>query len=626
MSTSEIAKLESRWRDNPQGLTFAPLAEAYRKQKDPRRALEILQPGLERHPDYIPANIVLGRCHWDLGDLEAAERAFTQVLALDGENVIALKALADITERQSRPFESERWLEALLVVDRSNEEARDQLARIRAVQSVAPTIETPAGLEDEVGAPPPEPPPAAAADFAAAATDAGSPVLDDPFPAIADQIPRSERPTLETTPAAWVGVSDEDSLEPAAFADLGHSVESVEPTDPVRGVGAAGMEPRSEPEPVGSAEPPAFAAPPLPGGEAFGFERAEEIVLNVSTGTEFQTASATDDLVSSVPEPTSALPRDGDDPVAPPPGFQPEEMALEQEPDPEADLEPSSLSLDPPAPSALFGSYLPEAAAAAYEPPAFEAPSYQPPGYEAPVAESLPAGEPSVVPADSEPEPLRMAPPEFVTARLPTVSADPDPPDTAEPDLVVTETMAQVFLRQGHVVEGLAVYRELLARTPDSGRLKQRVAELEERQRVLSSPPPRPSFLARDTGGQSLGSFFAALLAARPERGGANRDDGSSAMELSPETAPATRPAQEPLSLGSVFGEDPPAATPAVPPVGSVPAEPAGASSGDPVSFDDFFAGAPVATPAPAPPTRPSRAKPDDDLDQFHSWLQGLKR
>ena len=63
MATSEIAKLESRWRENPQGLTFAPLAEAYRKLKDPARALEILRPGLERHPDYIPANIVLGRCH-----------------------------------------------------------------------------------------------------------------------------------------------------------------------------------------------------------------------------------------------------------------------------------------------------------------------------------------------------------------------------------------------------------------------------------------------------------------------------------------------------------------------------------------------------------------------------------
>jgi hypothetical protein len=44
------------------------------------------------------------------------------------------------------------------------------------------------------------------------------------------------------------------------------------------------------------------------------------------------------------------------------------------------------------------------------------------------------------------------------------------------------------------------------------------------------------------------------------------------------------------------------------------------------VSFDDFFAGAQVSTPAPAAPTRPSRVKPDDDLDQFHTWLQGLKR
>jgi hypothetical protein len=136
--------------------------------------------------------------------------------------------------------------------------------------------------------------------------------------------------------------------------------------------------------------------------------------------------------------------------------------------------------------------------------------------------------------------------------------------------------------------------------------------------------------LARDTGGQSLGSFFAALLTARPESGAPIPNDGLEGVELSPETAPATRPAEEPLSLGSVFGEDPPAVAPAVPPAvpltGAVPAEPAADPLPGSVSFDDFFAGAQVPAPAPAPPTRPSRAKPDDDLDQFHSWLQGLKR
>ena len=69
MALSEIEKLERRYAENPHGLTFAPLAEVHRKNGDVQRALELLKPGLQSHPDYIPASIVLGRCHLDLGDL-----------------------------------------------------------------------------------------------------------------------------------------------------------------------------------------------------------------------------------------------------------------------------------------------------------------------------------------------------------------------------------------------------------------------------------------------------------------------------------------------------------------------------------------------------------------------------
>ncbi|MGH7631353.1 MAG: tetratricopeptide repeat protein, partial [Gemmatimonadales bacterium] len=445
MSTSEIAKLESRWRENPQGLTFAPLAEAYRKQKDPRRALEILQPGLERHPDYIPANIVLGRCHWDLSDLEAAEQAFTHVLTLDGENVIALKALADITERQSRPHEAERWLEMLLSVDHSNDEARDQLARIRAVQSLSPIVETPSALAES------SPEPTVLAD---------APVMDEPEPA---------------APAGWVSAADDLAGRgaPAAFAELSEPADATGP-------------PPAEPEPMAPAEP---AALPLHEGDSFRFERAEEIVLNVASGSEFQSPSAAEDLMSGARGARGAV-------------------EPEPQPGPEAEPQASSLELEPPPPAALFGSYPPYDAPAADEPPAYVPPAYIPPS-----AEPMTAGEPP---------------------------SDTDAPATAEPDLVVTETMAQVFLRQGHVVEALAVYRELAARSPESERLRERVAELEARYLALSTPPPRPSFLARDTGGQSLGSFFSALLAARPERISPASGDGAGGMELSPETAPAT--------------------------------------------------------------------------------------
>jgi len=128
MALSEIEKLERRYAENPQGLTFAPLAEVHRKNGDVARALELLRPGLTLHPDYIPASIVLGRCHLDLGDLLAAEAAFTHVLALDGENVIALKSLADITERLFRFDEAERWLRTLLAIDRSSSGAWKPLA------------------------------------------------------------------------------------------------------------------------------------------------------------------------------------------------------------------------------------------------------------------------------------------------------------------------------------------------------------------------------------------------------------------------------------------------------------------------------------------------------------------
>ncbi|HET8625711.1 MAG TPA: tetratricopeptide repeat protein [Gemmatimonadales bacterium] len=596
MSTSEIAKLESRWRDNPQGLTFAPLAEAYRKQKDARRALEILVPGLERHPDYIPANIVLGRCHWDLNDLEAAETAFARVLTLDGENVIALKALADIAERLSRPQEAERWLETLLAIDRSNDEARDQLVRIRTVQSLSPHIDTPAALAGEEVEPatggragpldgvagvvpsdelsverePEMPPPPTI--LAPDPQTFSPPLSSDPFPSIADHIAGSDySEPSEAGRTGWGSSGDSEfAREPAPVADSGEGSDSFEPfpADADDGDRAAPPSPR-----VGFTQDDPPFTPPSTGTEAdgFRFERAEEIVLNPSGGTEFQTPDAAHDLRSADAE-SSGVTEDGAGELEP---------QLPLEPTCGDNGEPASDSGDEPEPA----------------PPSAPPLGYQ--AYEVPAADLLPAGEPA--------------------------AAQSVEPDTAEPDLVVTETMAQVFLRQGHVVEALAVYRELSSRDPGSERLRERVAELEARRAALAAPPPRPSFLARDTGGQSLGSFFSALLAARPASGPAGSGDGFGGVELSPETAPATRPAEEPLSLGSVFGEDPPAMAPAVPPVGAE--APPGATGGAAVSFDDFFAGAQVPAPAPTAPTRaPRRVKHDDDLDQFHTWLQGLKR
>ncbi|MEK6687097.1 MAG: tetratricopeptide repeat protein, partial [Gemmatimonadota bacterium] len=130
--SGDIEKLERRWTENPTGLMFAPLAEAYRKAGDPTRALEILEQGLSQHPEYIPALIVKGRCGLDSESLAEAEAAFQQALARDPVNPIALRGVAEVYERTGRPDLAIERLEVLLDVDRGDSDARDALARLRA--------------------------------------------------------------------------------------------------------------------------------------------------------------------------------------------------------------------------------------------------------------------------------------------------------------------------------------------------------------------------------------------------------------------------------------------------------------------------------------------------------------
>ncbi|HEY6947770.1 MAG TPA: hypothetical protein VI297_03045, partial [Gemmatimonadales bacterium] len=565
MSTSEIAKLESRWRENPNGLTFAPLAEAYRKQKDPQRALEILLPGLGKHPDYIPANIVLGRCHWDLNDLPAAERAFTHVLGLDGENVIALKALADITERLARYDETERWLDALLAVDRSNDEARAQLTRVRVLQRqqaeggvAVPEAAHAADAAAETVEPPSPPviePPAAE-----------TPALVEPMPAPEAFEPAPEPPAVEEVISVeyigWVARPDEvaGTIAPLPLEDL-EPTQAPEPAPESPDVLAGAFEPP---------EPPAYSAP-LPDVDAFGFEQSEDIVLNVSGQTEYQTPSAVDDLMAQVSGTSPGiddLRRDlaPEEPITSAlPGFVPRAKESSAEPEPEAVAGLSGHDdFEPPAVASLFGRtaefYALDEPPARPEPAAREVPDER--GAEPETVAEAASGPESVTTPEPAPEPAEARPEPAVLASRESATEPEDAPALAEPELVVTETMAEVFLRQGHIAEAITVYRELVRRGHGTEHLHGRLADLESRAAAASAAPPRRAYAARDTGGQSVAVFFRTLLQARPEdpapRWPARPEASAAALEPPPEEAPATRPAGEPLSLGSVFGDEPP--------------------------------------------------------------------
>src|SRR2546427_117055 len=155
--TSEIEKLEKRWAENPKGRNFAPLADAYRKAGELDRAIELCTAGLERHPDYVSAHIVFGRCLIDQKNDPGASAVFRKVLALDPENVLALKILAEIASRGGRYDEAADWLSRLLSADPMNGDAAEALARAkgRAAQSTATATPDPvARLVPEAARPP----------------------------------------------------------------------------------------------------------------------------------------------------------------------------------------------------------------------------------------------------------------------------------------------------------------------------------------------------------------------------------------------------------------------------------------------------------------------------------------
>src|SRR5439155_391413 len=209
--TSEIEKLEKRWAENPKGRNFAPLADAYRKAGELDRAIELCKSGLERHPDYVSAHIVYGRCFLDLKNDTTASQVFRKVLELDPENVLGLRLLAEIAERGGRYDEATDWLSRLLAVDPMNGDAAEALARAKGKWAqTAPKPATPAP-----GAPLPVPSPAVLVPERSGVSATSTAPTPKPEFVVEPEQPAAPRPSRVPPPAASetpaaVVLSDDD--------------------------------------------------------------------------------------------------------------------------------------------------------------------------------------------------------------------------------------------------------------------------------------------------------------------------------------------------------------------------------------------------------------------------------
>src|SRR3989449_6433662 len=186
-------------------------------------------------------------------------------------------------------------------------------------------------------------------------------------------------------------------------------------------------------------------------------------------------------------------------------------------------------------------------------------------------------------PPPAPPVVAETAPPFAAAQRAPAApggaaSAPPAPPPAAVPpsdddgaadtatlsraEPVLTETMAELYLRQGHQEEALRVYEALLAKRPTDARLRRRVE-------ALAGGGTREA--GRGTG-ETVQLFLKRILAGRPGAPAHSAPAARSPLEdafalahsdTEPSSAPevvspgeATRPATDSISLDQVFGDE----------------------------------------------------------------------
>jgi len=380
--------------------------------------------------------------------------------------------------------------------------------------------------------------------------------------------------------------------------------------------------------------------------------------------------------------------------IAPPPesGDDDAPVAEEAQPEAVAQVETTVETTVEPAPEteseAEPASPEPVAESQPAPPPALGTPRFNVAMTETPSLAELSASPPFGAEAfDSPPDVADVAEPadavESIEEEASTISdAEAAPEPVAEPaSAFVTETMATLYLEQGHYDAALDIYRQLVAQRPEDIGLRERLHAAEARawgksqelgasivdDEILDDAAPMEGApVVYD--GPTIRDFLSSVIFGRgAEQGEAAAGEYASDPAVAVEEPPVAEATVEPMltassveretvrgSLGALFSEADAAAqavseplTTHATPLAGAPAHRAASElsldhvfktgtaprrSTDEFSFDQFFAEDSASASDAAAPPEPSSTEatgarePADDIAQFNAWLNGLKK
>ena len=456
MPPARVDELKKRYEENPRRF-FAPLANEYRKAGDLEAAIDLCKMHLEEQPGHLSGHIVYGQALFESSRPAEAKTIFEAALALDPENLIALRSLGDIARGAGDATTARHWYGRVLEADPRNDEV---IALIDALNAEAPA---PTVVVAEQHEPPPPPNYAEAKDEPPLEiVQAAAPTPVQPMEAV-PAAPAPTAPPAVAAPRLSIGLMDLDL----------NLADSTAPAVDLLGAVAPSAAPPSA-APLFDEPPPVVEAP------------APELVDELSlAGTVADTGGPTlevQDTSFDAPSVDEA-PMFAGAPETPAFGDSLDVTAgteFDEPAEPRLSLLDAS-SLENAGDTVAIGEAVtdPRPISGGTAAPTEPAPA-TPADFDAlfgntPIADVVVGGGEATAPTEE----AGFVADSFV-GREPTDELLESAPDIATPPSpFVTETMAELYLQQGFREEALGVYRQLLAQNPDDAGLAERVKHLE---------------------------------------------------------------------------------------------------------------------------------------------------
>jgi tetratricopeptide (TPR) repeat protein len=128
-----LNRYQKLWDSDQTSRAFAPLSEAYRRNGNLQRALQICRQGLNLHPSFAGGWYQLAKIYNDRKEPEKAIDALKHTVGLAPENIQAHNMLADIFLELRQPKEALKSLKMVLLLNPEDSRAKGAIIRLESL-------------------------------------------------------------------------------------------------------------------------------------------------------------------------------------------------------------------------------------------------------------------------------------------------------------------------------------------------------------------------------------------------------------------------------------------------------------------------------------------------------------